>query len=204
MVAAYHLVWTVYGYWLPNDPRGSMSLEIRNPVIANLGDIHYGRKKIQPVGRMLRDFHDATRRVLLHEPLDFAADEVLAIAASFAEVIRERSYTCYACAIMPDHIHILIRKHRDVAETMIESLQKKSREAVVNLRQRAAEHPVWGGPGWKVYLDTRDDIVRTVQYIDNNPRKDGLPPQAWPFVTKYDGWLPGQVRVVRREATERG
>jgi hypothetical protein len=29
MVAGYHLIWTVYGYWLPNDPRGSTSREIR-------------------------------------------------------------------------------------------------------------------------------------------------------------------------------
>ena len=204
MVAGYHLVWTVYGYWLPNDPRGSMSREIRNPVIADLGDIHYGRKKIQPVGRVLRDFHDAARSVLLHELLDFSADEMQAIAASFADVIRERSYTCYACAIMPDHIHILIRKHRDIAETMIEKLQAKSREAVLRLGERIADHPVWGGPGWKVYLDSRDDIVRTVRYIENNPRKDGLPAQTWPFVKKYDGWLPGQVRVVRKPAKSSG
>src|SRR5580704_14273124 len=101
MIAAYHLVWTVYGYWLPNDPRGSMSHEIRNPVVAELGDIHYGRKKIQPIGRVLREFHDAAQSVLLHEFLDFSADEIQVIAASFAEVIRERSYTSYACAIMP-------------------------------------------------------------------------------------------------------
>ena len=155
MIAGYHCVWTVYGYWLPNDPRGSMSREIRNAAIAGLGDIHYGRKKIQPVRRVLRDFHDAARQVLRHELLNFSAAEAQAIAASFAEVIRERSYTCYACAIMPDHIHILIRKHRDIAETMIDHLQKKSREVVLRLGSRAADHPVWGGPGWKAYLESR-------------------------------------------------
>ena len=25
MIVGYHLIWTVYGYWLPNDPRGSWS-----------------------------------------------------------------------------------------------------------------------------------------------------------------------------------
>lgn len=204
MIAGYHLVWTVYGYWLPNDPRGSMSREIRNPAIAGLGEFHYGRKKIQPLGRVLRDFHDAARQVLQHELLRFSAAESQAIAVSFAEVIRQRNYTCYACAIMRDHVHILIHKHRDIAETMIENLQKKSREAVLLLGGRAADHPVWGGPGWKVYLETCDDIVRTVRYIETNPRKDGLPPQVWPFVKKYDGWLPGQVRVVRKEPSGDG
>ena len=60
------------------------------------------------------------------------------------------------------------------------------------------DHPVWGGPGWKVFLETREDLVRTVDYIDMNPRKAGLPSQVWPFVKKYDGWLPGQVKVVRK------
>ena len=27
-VAGFHLIWTAYGWWLPNDPRGSSSHEI--------------------------------------------------------------------------------------------------------------------------------------------------------------------------------
>ena len=48
MVAGYHLIWTVYGYWLPNDPRGSTSSEVRIASIKALGPLHYGRKKQQP------------------------------------------------------------------------------------------------------------------------------------------------------------
>jgi REP element-mobilizing transposase RayT len=204
MIAAYHLVWTVYGYWLPNDPRGSMSHTIRNPVVAELGDIHYGRKRIQRTGRVLRDFHDAAQRVLQYRLLDFSTAEVEAIATAFGNVIASRAYTCYGCAIMPDHVHILVRKHRYVAEAMIERLQDESRIAVLGLCKRGASHPVWGGPGWKVYLETREDIVRTIRYIDGNPRKSRLPPQTWPFVKRYDGWLSGQVRIVRRSTKVRG
>lgn len=38
------------------------------------------------------------------------------MAKSFGEVINKYCYTCYACAIMPDHIHLLIRKHKHLAE----------------------------------------------------------------------------------------
>ena len=48
MVAGYHLIWTVYGYWLPNDPRGSTSHNIRVELIKALGDIYFGRKLNQP------------------------------------------------------------------------------------------------------------------------------------------------------------
>ena len=67
-----------------------------------------------------------------------------------------------------------------------------------SLSARSAAHPVWGGCGWKVYLETREDITRTIAYIENNPLKADLPPQAWPFVKKYDGWLPGPACIVRK------
>jgi hypothetical protein len=44
MVVGHHLVWTVYGWWLPNDPRGSSSHEVRVPQVAELGELHHGRK----------------------------------------------------------------------------------------------------------------------------------------------------------------
>lgn len=97
---------------------------------------------------------------------------------------------------MPDHVHILIRKHRDMPEEMILAFQDASREAVLSLRD--TNHPVWGGPGWKVYLETADDIRRTIRYIENNPVKIGRPRQTWDFVQTYDGWLPGRTRFKRR------
>jgi REP element-mobilizing transposase RayT len=198
MIAGYHLIWTVYGYWLPNDPRGSMSREIRSASIADLGEIHYGRKRIQPAGRVMREFHEAAKARLKHPLLDFTDAEVRAVGAAFAEVVRRRNYTCYACAILPDHVHLLVRKHRDQAEAMIAQFQEASRDAVLRFGTRPLDHPVWGGPGWKVYLETRDDITRTIVYIGKNFVQFGLPEQTWPFVKPYDGWLPAQVRVVRR------
>jgi REP element-mobilizing transposase RayT len=190
MVAGYHLIWTAYGWWLPNDPRGSSSHEIRVEQIAELGELHHGRKRVQPLPAELRAFYEQAERVLKHELLTFALDDFEVLAASFAKVIRERRYTCYACAIMPDHVHALIRRHRDYSEQMIDLLQQASRQAVIDARRRPTEHPVWGGPGWKVFLNTREDMERTIAYIENNPIKAGLPPQRWGFVTPYDGWLP--------------
>jgi REP element-mobilizing transposase RayT len=105
-------------------------------------------------------------------------------------VIREHGYTCYACAIMPDHVHALIRKHRDHAE-VIAHLQEKSRQALQDVGRRPPAHPVWGaGPGWKVFLNTRGDMERIVEYIQQNPLEAGRPEQGWPFVKEYNGWMP--------------
>ena len=42
LVIGYHLIWTAYGHWLPNDPRGSGSVIALDPRIAALGEFVYG------------------------------------------------------------------------------------------------------------------------------------------------------------------
>lgn len=196
MVLAYHLVWTAYGWWLPNDPRGSMSHEIRNDVLRELGEIHYGRKKLQPASRDIRAFYERAKELLQHALLTFTIEELAAVADAFAGVISTNRYTCYAAAVMPDHVHLVIRKHRDQAEDMISRSHAASREAIRLLGQRQPDHPVWGGPGWKVFLDSPDDITRTIHYVRDNPLKAGRAAQSWDFVAPYDGW-PFHRRRVR-------
>jgi len=202
MIIGHHLIWTAYGWWLPNDPRGSMSRELRNDALIDLGDLHYGRKRIQPANREITRFYAQAAESLKFNLLKFSADEVAAIAESFASTIQRRNYTCYACAIMPEHIHLLIRRHRDMPEAMIEAFQEDSRSAILGLKSkgRGIDHPVWGGPGWKVFLDTPLDIRRIVRYIENNPIKIGLPKQVCSFVKPYDGWIPGRVTIAKSQA----
>jgi REP element-mobilizing transposase RayT len=190
MVVGYHLIWTAYGWWLPNDPRGSSSHEIRVERLADLGDLHHGRKPVQPLPVELREFYAKAQAVLRHELLTLSDPGIQVVADSFARAIREARYTCYACAIMADHVHALIRRHRDKAEVMIECLQITSRAALIAAGLRPPPHPVWGGPGWKRFLNTREDIERIVRYIQMNPIKARRPPQRWSFVKPYDGWLP--------------
>jgi REP element-mobilizing transposase RayT len=190
MVAGYHLIWTAYAWWLPNDPRGSSSHEIRVEKIMSLGELHQGRKIAQPLPSEIRRFYELARDELQHPLLTFSTDDITMIGSCFAQVIGERGYTCYACAILPDHVHLLIRRHRDKAEVMIESFQEASRGQLIEPRRRAPTHPVWGGKGWKVFLNTRMDMERVVRYIQENPVKAGYPKQHWHFVRQYDGWMP--------------
>lgn len=189
LVIAYHLIWTGYGFWLPNDPRGSGSTTVRNDILAELGELHYGRKRVQPAGATVRRFQERAAEVLRHPLLTFEGTAVEATAEALRRVIDERRYTCYACAIMPDHVHVLIRKHKHQAEEMIEAIKETSRQHLIAVGQRAPTHPVWAcGGGWKVFLDHPDEIRRTIGYIEKNPDPLGLPRQHWPFVAPYDGW----------------
>lgn len=188
IVIAYHLVWTLYGWWLPNDPRGSTSKFIRSDVIFELGNLHYGRKRLQPASHDIRAFYEHARRRLKHPLVELTPLDVQTVAAAFAETIARQRYTCYACAIMPDHVHLLVRKHKYRAEQMIAQFQDSSRLRLRASGLRTDDHPVWGGPGWKVFLDHPDEIRRTIKYIEGNPTKAHLPAQSWPFIMPYDGW----------------
>jgi hypothetical protein len=145
MVAGYHLMWTAYSCWLPNDPRGSSSAALRSERIASLGDSHPGRKTIQPSGKEIRDFYQLADDILSHPRRIFSGEEALVIANSLANTVKDRAYTCHACAIMPDHVHMLIRRHRDNAESMIEFFQEESKKALIQAGLRAVNHPVGVG-----------------------------------------------------------
>ena len=191
MVAGYHLIWTVYGYWLPNDPRGSTSTEIRVEPIRPLGDIHYGRKPVQPWFAEIRAFHEQARDILKHPVLTFDDDEIALVGKTIGEAVAERGTICHACAVMPDHAHLLIRRQGDRAEDMIQLFQETTRAALIGAGKRAATHPVWtAGAGWKGFLNTQRDFLREIEYIGRNPLKIGRPEQDWDFVVPYDGWLP--------------
>jgi len=120
--------------------------------------------------------------------MTFELSDVQIIARAFAAVIQQMTYTCYTCAIMPDHIHLVIRKHKHTAEEMIRHFQ---RESHLLLREEGAidlEHPVWGGTGWKVFLDEPSDIWRTIDYVRDNPVRIGQGIRDWSFVKPYDSW----------------
>lgn len=189
-IAAYHLIWAAYGCWLPNDPRGSSSRELCVDRLAPLGELHHGRKEQQPPSSTIRAFYREADDVLAHNRLLLDHGDVAIVAASFARTIEERGYVCHACAIMPDHVHLVIRRHPDRAEGATDFLQAPSKQALIEARRRPVNHPVWGGRGWKVFLNTRDQIHGRVRYVESNPSEAGLPDQLWEFVVAYDGWLP--------------
>ena len=64
------LIWTAYGTWLPNDPRGSGSrtlFTLRS--WRSLVHVHFGRKKIQPRRAEVREFYAKAEEQLKY-PLD--------------------------------------------------------------------------------------------------------------------------------------
>ena len=90
IIRAYHVVVTAYGFWLPNDPRGSWSDWIRQFDL-----IEFGRAtKVTTRHSLAKVPHDQqlrqeAKRTLRYPPVAFNGRQALAIATGFKRAIEE-------------------------------------------------------------------------------------------------------------------
>lgn len=188
IVIGSHLVLHGYGHWLPNDPRGSGSEYVREAKLADLGAVHHGRKRVQPPRAKLQEFYRSAESRLDFPTLWFDDAKRQAIGGAFARVAESRKYTVWGCAVLRNHAHLCIRRHRDDPTTMWRAFAEESICALRLFPNVPPKHPMWSSRPYKVFLKSPDDVRRVVTYVERNPVKDGLPPQSWSFVQLYDGF----------------
>jgi REP element-mobilizing transposase RayT len=185
VILASHLVQHGYGHWLSNDPRGSGSESIRKDELKQLGEIHPGRKPVQPPRKELRAFYRKAEPLLDHDPIwfDDAMREVIGDAV--ARVARQHGYTVWAWAACANHAHGVARTHRDRSEVIWQRLADASRDALRAAGLVPPNHPVWSHRPYKVFLYTDPDVLGRIEYVEQNPEKEGLPRQHWEFVKPH-------------------
>jgi REP element-mobilizing transposase RayT len=105
------------------------------------------------------------------------------IAQSFARIVRERGYTVWACAIMQDHSHLIVRTHKDRAVEMWHYFASAAAESLRSHSKISSDHPIWSHRPWRLLLFTRPRVIQSIGYVERNPAKHGLPNQKWEFVT---------------------
>ena len=98
---------------------------------------------MQPSRAVVRDFYAEAEERLDFPVIRFDEIQRNAIGESIGHIISEFNYTCYACAIMPDHLHLVIRKHCDDAEQMIGNFQGMSRAELLKQSLVPEDHPMW-------------------------------------------------------------
>lgn len=191
-VIAVHLIHTLYGHWGVNDPRGSGSRDFADLKFVPLGPIHQGRKPehLQPSREELRIYLREHEQLLNFPVIWIDEAKAQAVGEAIGEVISARGYTCYACAICCNHVHLVIRTHRDQALTMWDHFAQSIRERL-RLRFAAeisAKHPVISARPYKVFLYAPEDVWTRIRYVRENPVKEGRLAQTWDFVREYDNW----------------
>jgi REP element-mobilizing transposase RayT len=178
MVIAYHTIFTTYGTWLPNDPRGSYSKDIYNDQLRLLGEIKYGRQ-LPPSKKVLLKFYSESRP-MLDRPAFFIDERTRPIvAAGFRSVVKRLGLEIFACAIMNDHIHILVFRSQYKIEYIVNQL-KGAATKVLKLEQTP-----WSRGCWKVFINDAEALKAVTKYISANPARAGLKPQNWDFVKTF-------------------
>lgn len=133
MVIAHHLIFTAYGFWLPNDPRGSWSDFVRNWELYWYG----GASKVTTRLSLAQDTHDRTLRhvqktALRYDPVRFTDAQIHCVARGFARAVNESGYQFLACSIMPEHVHIVVRRHRNPGERIIGHLKTRATQQLID------------------------------------------------------------------------
>jgi hypothetical protein len=188
MVIAHHIVLTGYGHWLPNDPRGSMSQEVHNPSIRDLGPAHFGRKEVQPAKADLREFYREAKKRLAHPTLWWDDIQRQTLADSLGRLATKEKLTAWACAVLGNHAHLLIRRHRLQADQMVGLFKEAGREALKKLRLIPESHPLFSADSLHVFKSAPAQVQSCIRYINDNYTKHKLIPTQCSWVVAYDNW----------------
>jgi REP element-mobilizing transposase RayT len=183
MVHAYHVILSAYGFWLPNDPRGSWSDFVGAWELLKFGPATKTdtRRSVahNPHERSLRV---AAKRALKNRAVLFNGVQARAIGRGFARYTESTGPAIYACAIMPDHVHLVVSRHTYEVEQVIDLLKSNASRA---LNEENIKPPTpWARGSWKAFLDI-EDMERAIRYVEQNPIRQGLRPQKWSFVKPY-------------------
>ena len=196
MIVGYHIIFSSYGFWLPNDPRGSWS-----DFVGSWELFRYGRAtKTNETRSLAYRAHDRTVRkaaksALKYPPVHFTGLQARAVARGFAGYVERTGLPVWACAILPDHVHLVIGR----PEMMVEQLVIQLKGSATRQLEREGIHPLarWRAEGrpspkcwvrgqWKVYLDPQD-VSRAITYVQENPLKERKKRQEWSFVAPPAG-----------------
>jgi hypothetical protein len=177
MVIAYHSVFTTYGTWLPNDPRGCYSKQVYQTELRQLAEPRYGRQSPQPDRATLSRFWTAAQSELKHPPYFITEATRPLVAQAFGETIRRLGIRAAACAIMNDHVHLVLLRSKYRIEYAVGQLKGAATHAL-----GVARSPWSKGPGWHGFLNDWQAVGAAIQYVEANPPAAGLPRQQWDFV----------------------
>lgn len=192
MIVGYHVIFSTYGFWLPNDPRGSWS-----DFVGSWDLFRYGPATKTTETRSLahrdhdRALRKAAKSALKYPPVNFTGLQARAVARGFAVYVEKAKIPVWACAILPDHVHLVVGRSAIPVERLVIQLKGNATGQLL----REGIHPMarygvgdgrtpkcWVRGQWKVFLDS-PDVPRAIRYVQSNPPREGKRPQAWSFVT---------------------
>jgi REP element-mobilizing transposase RayT len=194
----WHLIFSTYGFWPPNDERGSGSIRVRAQHIYDAGG---EATKVYTTHSVAARPFDKERQRRIKAALKYPAVELTglqarAVGRGIGAICLKTELEIYACAIMPDHVHIVVARHEMDGDDLMACLKRAGTrgmndEGLHPLREFARESgrlpSPWAERGWKVMLFTPEQMRAAIRYVEENPVRAGLRRQRWGFVLPYGG-----------------
>jgi REP element-mobilizing transposase RayT len=191
MVRYYHAIFTAYGFWLPNDPRGSWSDFVGAWELYKFG----GPATLTKERRSLaRDSHDAAFRRgmkthLKRPPVRFDDAMRAAVVRGFAWACGEAGVIVRAGCVGWDHVHVVVERHRVKSIEQVVGLlkgratQQLRGEGLWNgVNEKGVPLTPWAYGCWKVFINDEAHLRAAVEYVGRHPSKEGLIEAPWTFV----------------------
>jgi REP element-mobilizing transposase RayT len=199
MVHGYHVIVCAYGFWLPNDPRGSWSEFVGKWELVRFGKATKGLERLVLTEAEERNRQEA-KRLLKYPPVQFTGVQARAIGHGFANACRKSGFTIWACAILPEHTHLVIARHTYKVENIAnllkgegtKQLRQENLDPMAAFAESGRRPPSpWADRRWKVFLDSEEAVENAIRYVEQNPVKEGKTAQKWSFVTPFCGLPKG-------------
>jgi len=192
MVIATHVIISAYGFWLPNDPRGSWSDFVGSWELQKFGPA----TKVTDQRNYAKAPHDVALRraakiALKYPPVRFNDAHRDAIAQGFARACTDGHYVCLACFIGHDHSHLILQRHARDPEIIAGHLKSHATRELTrhgihplngHVGKRGGLPTPWSEGCWKVFIDDDSQLDTAIRYVERHPVKEGLKPQSWDFV----------------------
>ena len=184
----FHAIFGAYGFWLPNDPRGSWSQFVGSWELSRFGP----PTKVTTTHSLAHIEHDdnarlAAKAALKRPPVHLTGKQARSAAMGFKRAAFEGNYRFFACAILPEHVHLVIGATARAPKRAIAHLKTRAiQQLVADSLWPNPELPAWSRGCWTVYLDSDADMRRAINYVEQNPQKERKPPQSWSFVLPYE------------------
>ncbi len=181
MILGFHCIMTTYGFWLPNEPRGSYSTFVGSWNLLQFGQA----TKVNPRRSVAKRDYDhqqkaAMQNALKYPPVRFTGNQAKAVGLSISDL----PYDLFALAILPDHVHLIVGQTTRKINVIMGHVKA---HATRRLREHGwfADHSPWAKRAWSVYLNNVSDMKRAIAYVQGNPIRAGLKPQRWSVVQMY-------------------
>jgi REP element-mobilizing transposase RayT len=154
-ILAYHIVWTMYGTWLPGDWRG------------------WVKKRIWGIWPPDAEIERQARERMA-EPMVLLTDEQRAIVErTIADHCRIRGWTLHAVNARSNHVHVVVTADRDPVEVRDQFKAWCSRKlsdaaGLTDTVAKSAGRRHWFSEGGDAeIIDNQDYLANAVRYVRN-------------------------------------